>query len=264
MCADLHEDSPGSGSVSGGPGRASATRQQRVGILRNPNRAPMPPPRRAQLTGKWFSLRSSRRAAPAHVECAEQAVATKTKPSDSMAERAGTALKDTAQPAPAMKSGPDGGTEMLKPKRSVDPDAALDGRPEGSSARIDIARLAEEVADIGEKKSRRRRYGEGVAPVGAPSGKVVGARVSSRHDDMKANDGETPRDKAARRDDPRQDSILPALADPIDDHEAEIARGETAHTVAAGKNIGARILRGVLLFCLAGLAIAAMITLPRA
>lgn len=36
-------------------------RQARVGILRNPNRKPLPPPRRPPLMGRQLSLRSSRR-----------------------------------------------------------------------------------------------------------------------------------------------------------------------------------------------------------
>lgn len=36
-------------------------RQARVGILRNPNRAPNPPSHRPPLMGKWLPLRSSRR-----------------------------------------------------------------------------------------------------------------------------------------------------------------------------------------------------------
>lgn len=39
-------------------------RQARVGILRNPNQPPKPPPRRARLMGKWPALRSSRRPGP--------------------------------------------------------------------------------------------------------------------------------------------------------------------------------------------------------
>lgn len=38
-------------------------RQARVGILRNPNRPPQPPARKAALMGKWPRLRSSRRPA---------------------------------------------------------------------------------------------------------------------------------------------------------------------------------------------------------
>ncbi|MCC5970200.1 MAG: hypothetical protein JJU15_09630 [Pararhodobacter sp.] len=38
-----------------------AERQARVGILRNPNTPPRPPPRKARLTGKWVELRSPRR-----------------------------------------------------------------------------------------------------------------------------------------------------------------------------------------------------------
>lgn len=43
-------------------------RQARVGILRNTNAPPKPPTRRAALTGKWPSLRSSRRASQALVD----------------------------------------------------------------------------------------------------------------------------------------------------------------------------------------------------
>ena len=45
------------------PARAARNgdRQARVGILRNPNAPPRPPPRRASLTGRWPLLRSKRR-----------------------------------------------------------------------------------------------------------------------------------------------------------------------------------------------------------
>lgn len=36
-------------------------RQARVGILRNPNNPPLPPQRKARLTGKWPNLQSTRR-----------------------------------------------------------------------------------------------------------------------------------------------------------------------------------------------------------
>lgn len=42
--------------------RLHRERQARVGILRNPNQPPKPPPRRASLTGRWVNMRSSRRA----------------------------------------------------------------------------------------------------------------------------------------------------------------------------------------------------------
>jgi hypothetical protein len=41
--------------------KSRAERQGRVGILRNLNTAPAPPPRKAALMGKWPRLRSSRR-----------------------------------------------------------------------------------------------------------------------------------------------------------------------------------------------------------
>lgn len=44
--------------------RLRQERQSRVGILRNPNMPPRPPPRRAALMGKWLRLRSARRPPP--------------------------------------------------------------------------------------------------------------------------------------------------------------------------------------------------------
>ena len=49
-------------------GRQRLERQARVGLLRNPNRPPKPPPRRAALMGKWLDLRTSRRRAVPIVE----------------------------------------------------------------------------------------------------------------------------------------------------------------------------------------------------
>lgn len=51
-------------------------RQARVGILRNPNSPPRPPARRATLTGRWPSLRSSRRPAGSLVQDAADSVVT--------------------------------------------------------------------------------------------------------------------------------------------------------------------------------------------
>ena len=48
--------------------RLRQERQSRVGILRNPNTPPLPPPRRAPLMGKWMRLRSSRRPPPGGVD----------------------------------------------------------------------------------------------------------------------------------------------------------------------------------------------------
>ena len=49
-------------------------RQARVGILRNPNSTPAPPPRRAQLMGRWPSLRSGRRATAQQIARAARAL----------------------------------------------------------------------------------------------------------------------------------------------------------------------------------------------
>lgn len=51
-------------------------RQARVGILRNPNSPPRPPARRATLTGRWPSLRSSRRPPGSVVQDAADSVVT--------------------------------------------------------------------------------------------------------------------------------------------------------------------------------------------
>lgn len=54
----------GQGEQSDADGAVRATRaprQGRVGILPNPNRKPMPPPRRPPLIGRFMQLRSSRR-----------------------------------------------------------------------------------------------------------------------------------------------------------------------------------------------------------
>ena len=227
----------------------------------------MPKPRRAQLTGKWLSLRSSRRAAPSIVDSAAQAMAAGAKPSDAVAERsAPPELRETVQSALATKPGePGAGAEadVVKPTRSVASEAAQDATPAGSSARIDIARLTEAVADLGKKKSRRRRYGEGVLPTEAPSGPAIGAGGPTRLADRGSDDEPLQGRATARRGDARQEGILPALADPLDDHESERAGDEPEHAAAARKNIGARIFRGVLVFGLAGLAIAAITALPR-
>ena len=265
MSADIRNDSretPGHVSATAGAG---TTRQQRVGILRNPNRAPMPPPRRATLTGKWFNLRSSRRAAPGIVDSAAQAVASETRPSDGAAGAATPPrATDTAPTALPMKPVRGDAAERVKPARAASPRAKGHATPEKTSARVDIAQLTEAVADLGEKKSRRRRYGEVVAPTGAPPGSAADAKAPTRPDGHSADDDEMQGAASARRIEARAKNALPPLADALDDHEDEIVAHEPEQSTPAGRSIGARVLRGVLLCCLAALAIAAMITLPRA
>lgn len=220
---------------------AGVTKQQRVGILRNPNRAPVPPPRRAPLTGKWFSLRSSRRAEPALVDTAAQAV---------MAEK----------PARARQVEKDRAAEGVRAARARSKtDAPGNTTPGKSSPKIDIARLTESVADLGEKKSRRRRYGESVSPRNAPPGSDDGTKAPIQPDGDSTDEDAKHPNAAARRVDGRASSVLPALGDGEDD----IMPDAPEQSAAAGKSNGGRILRGMLLLCLAGLAVSAMILLPR-
>ena len=266
MSADTRNDprqspAPTPGSLPTGSVGAGTKRQQRVGILRNPNRAPAPPPRRAPLTGKWFSLRSSRRAAPAVVDSAAQAVAGESRLSAAEAA-ALPSMIETAQPVQPMKPGHGNVAETVTPARAGSRHAAEQAAPGKPAARIDIARLTEAVADLGEKKSRRRRYGEAVSPTIAPPDPVAGA--PTRHGDRGTADDEMHANATVRRVAARHSDVLPALADALDDHERGTGPDEPEQSGAASNRIGARFLRGMLLCCLAGLAIAAMITLPRA
>ena len=110
-------------------------RQARVGILRNPNEPPRPPPRKASLTGRWLSLRSSRR--PPAQEVVEAALAV-TNP-------------------------PDGGTDAADLPR-----AALRHDDQGRLAGIDVAGLMASVEGLGTAKPLRTPYGAGIRPDMAP------------------------------------------------------------------------------------------------
>lgn len=106
-------------------------RQARVGILRNTNEPPRPPPRKAALTGRWLSLRSSRR--PPQQEVVEAALAV-THP-------------------------PDGGADPANL-----PLAALRHDEQGRLAGIDVARLMASVAGLGTAKPIRTPYGADIRP----------------------------------------------------------------------------------------------------
>lgn len=96
-------------------GHLRRERQARVGILRNTNAPPKPPLRRAALTGKWPSLRSSRRAAPELI--------------------AGLTGKMTAQPAPEIARPTAQGTPI---RVQTDPTGAVTG--------VDVDALARDAA----------------------------------------------------------------------------------------------------------------------
>lgn len=59
---DPHSDPPGSAGQTDAAQRRRA-RQARIALLRNPNRKPLPPPRRPPLLGRNLKLRSTRRPA---------------------------------------------------------------------------------------------------------------------------------------------------------------------------------------------------------
>jgi hypothetical protein len=102
----------------GARARLRQERQARVGILRNPNHPPAPPPRRALLMGKWPNLRSSRRPTPAEV----------------------------APPDPAPPPPPRGVEEALH--RTAD----------GTVARIDVTTLMASVDGLGTAKPARAAF----------------------------------------------------------------------------------------------------------
>ena len=102
-------------------------RQARVGILRNLNPVPRPPARRPALTGRWPSLRSSRRPPENRVEQAAQDY-------HCAATQGQHALPETAV------------------QRSAD----------GQVQRIDIAGLMSSVNDVGVNPAVRVAYGASV------------------------------------------------------------------------------------------------------
>lgn len=106
-------------------------RQARVGILRNINEPPRPPPRKATLTGRWLSLRSSRR--PAAQAVVEAALAV-------------------TQPGA-------GDTDVSRL-----PAAALRHDEQGRVAGIDVAGLMASVAGLGTSKPIRTPYGAEIRP----------------------------------------------------------------------------------------------------
>jgi len=120
-------------------------RQARVGILRNPNTAPRPPLRRAQLMGRWPSLRSGRRASALQIARATQSLL-----------------------------GPDAAPDTLA---DADIPAVPTDPPPGGALGIDLAGLIASVEQIGTDKPIRTPYGAGMradlpsdsAPAPAPA-----------------------------------------------------------------------------------------------
>ncbi len=109
--------------------------QARVGILRNPNAPPVPPPRRAALTGRWPSLRSQRR------------------PSGKRGKAAGKGASDPPDPQAADRT-----ASVAIPDRTAPRPARASGtRPEDAPS-IDIESLMASVAGIGKPERVRAPY----------------------------------------------------------------------------------------------------------
>lgn len=260
MSADIHNDpcderASNTGSSKVGRVGAGETRQQRVGILRNTNRASPPLPRRAQLTGKWLSLRSSRRAAPSMVEVATQMVQTDKGLLVAWAEEgARQPVPETASPGRGEASG------RVEPVCSAELQGHANAAPDAPVTRIDIARLTKAVADRGTKKSCRRRYGEAVSPTCTPlADPSAEKRAPTNLSDSGADDDLRHLAATRRASDSKKDG-LPPLADAGDDASRHV---EAELSAPVGKGAGARVLRGLLVLGMAGLAIAAIFLLPR-
>lgn len=121
------------------------SRQARVGILRNTNAPPAPPARRVALTGKWPSLRSSRRAPPEIVALLKAAMQPK---SDRRA--ATTEVLDDADPVNGAQQG-----ENASGVRIDD---------NGRVAGIDIDDLMAAVQNIGDRSAKRVPFGAEFRP----------------------------------------------------------------------------------------------------
>ncbi len=132
------------------PWRRALARQQRLGILYNPNRAPAPPARRARLMGKWLSLKSSRRPRA-------DVIRDNLEACDAVANRSDgpSGLADAAPPPQKAGRGQarGGGTPII----SLASDDSL---------RIDTERLMGAVAGRGRKEIKRRPFAEKI--VGDP------------------------------------------------------------------------------------------------
>lgn len=175
MSADSRDDSCTDKARPADSGRARSASQQRVGILRNPNRAPQPPPRRASLMGKWPSLRSSRRAQPEVLATAALGAADERLRDGG--HKGGHRRKPVPVPgahAPPSKATP----QVAAPDTGTPPAARAAGQqeavhgiqPTGETAgnagpKVDIGRLMAEVAGMDEGKPRRSRFGEAMRPV---------------------------------------------------------------------------------------------------
>lgn len=123
-------------------------RQARVGILRNPNRPPQPPPRKAALMGKWPRLRSSRRPAEGDAFADPEAEAMALLAAGSAGAPA-DARPTTAQTAAQADEAP---------RRATAAGSAVLHQQGDRITGIDIDGLMDSVRDVGRDASARRSY----------------------------------------------------------------------------------------------------------
>lgn len=177
-CASTAKPPASTGGIAEQPCRPkpekAISRQQRLGILYNPNHAPLPPARRAALLGKWPSLRSSRR--------------PRTDPGPNAARELEGLAEGRAAPSVAARA-----DSINAVDSTGEPETGLLQDTAGNGLRIDTARLMAAVADLGQKQSDRQAFGAGVGvtqnvsdtPEGArPAGTEAGAangQVAAAH-----------------------------------------------------------------------------------
>lgn len=129
-----------------------ASRQARVGILRNPNAPRVPPPHRPPLSGKWMRLRSSRRplagaegAGPSDPQ-PTQGVATRTESADPFRQLRKSMIADladeTARIADESIRGPVA-IDSIEPQTDppTEPPTEPPTAPPGSGLQARLARL---------------------------------------------------------------------------------------------------------------------------
>ncbi|MFN3953907.1 MAG: hypothetical protein ACK4LQ_05585 [Pararhodobacter sp.] len=120
-------------------------RQARVGILRNPNRPPLPPARKAALMGKWPRLRSSRR--PTNIEAELEAAVASDVQAHAASDSGAMAPPGTRHDAAASAE-----------TRARGPAAPIVTQNDDQVTGIDIAGLMDSVRDIGRSASTRKSY----------------------------------------------------------------------------------------------------------
>lgn len=239
-------------------GGAAHARQKRVGILRNPNRVPVPPPRRAPLTGKWLSMRSSRRADPAMVEAAAQMAEAECQPPITATKSAIAPSTDVPDRAAGRMAHRGGTTTEAAPSATATPRAQPDASRAPAKG-IDIAQLTAAVAELGEKKSQRRSYAEGIAPTRPTPGPAAAKATAGRD-----GDDESPHAAACQSVDGGAHSLLPPLAKPGREADEISARDASAQPASTENGAGRRLLLGLMVLGIAGLAVTAMLFLPGA